>query len=121
MRLHILYMVGKLAPNSSHLNRGLVKYVSGKGYFRTVPSQNGDKIITFPPPPLIVERVSNLGNAARHVGNHLADAVERKKNNYRGSFPASYSFLPLSLCRLVVKLFRPLPTPSFLSRYVDLW
>ena len=40
---------------------------------------------------------SNLGNAARHVGNHLADAVERKKNKYQGSFPATYSFLPLAM------------------------
>ena len=39
---------------------------------------------------------SNLGNAARHVGKHLADAVERKKNEYRGSFPATYSLLPLA-------------------------
>ena len=34
---------------------------------------------------------SNLGNAARHVGKHLADEVERKKNKYRGSFPATYA------------------------------
>ena len=40
---------------------------------------------------------SNLGNAARHVGNHLADALERKKNKYRGSFPATYSLLPLAM------------------------
>ena len=40
---------------------------------------------------------SNLGNAARHVGKHLADAVERKKNKYRGSFPATYSLLPLAI------------------------
>ena len=40
---------------------------------------------------------SNLGNAARHVGKHLADAVERKKNKYRGSFPASCSLLPLAM------------------------
>ena len=40
---------------------------------------------------------SNLGNAARHVGKHLADAVEQKKNNYRGSFPATYSLLPLAM------------------------
>ena len=40
---------------------------------------------------------SNLGNAARHVGKHLADAVERKKNKYRGSFPATYSPLPLAM------------------------
>ena len=47
----IPYMVGKLAPNSSHLTRGLVKSVSGRGYFRAVPSQNGDKYVTSPPPP----------------------------------------------------------------------
>ena len=35
---------------------------------------------------------SNLGNAARHVGKHLADAVERKKNN-----PVTYSLLPLAM------------------------
>ena len=40
---------------------------------------------------------SNLGNAARHVGKKLADAVERKKNKYRGSFPATYSLLPLAM------------------------
>ena len=40
---------------------------------------------------------SNLGNAARDVGKHLADAVERKKNKYRGSFPATYSLLPLAM------------------------
>ena len=34
----IPYMVGKLAPISSHLTRGLVKYVPGRGYFRDVPS-----------------------------------------------------------------------------------
>ena len=39
----------------------------------------------------------NLGNAARHVGKHLADAVERKKNKYQGSFPATYSLLPLAM------------------------
>ena len=39
---------------------------------------------------------SNLGNAARHVGKHLADVVERKKNKYRGSLPATYS-LPLAM------------------------
>ena len=40
---------------------------------------------------------SNLGNAARHVEKHLADAVERKKNKYRGSLPAIYSLLPLAM------------------------
>ena len=40
---------------------------------------------------------SNLGNTARHVGKHLADAVERKKNKYQGLFPATYSLLPLAM------------------------
>ena len=46
---------------------------------------------------------SNLKNAARHTGKHLADAVERKKNKNRGSFllPTPSFF---SLCRRVVRL-----------------
>ena len=48
--LHDPYMVGKLAPNPTRSTRGLVKYVPGRGYFRAVPSQNGDKIVTSPPP-----------------------------------------------------------------------
>ena len=40
---------------------------------------------------------SNLGNAARQVGKQLADAIERKKNKYRGSFPATYFLLPLAI------------------------
>ena len=47
----IPYMVSKLAPNSSHLTWGLVKYVPGRSYFRAVPTQNGDKYVTSPPPP----------------------------------------------------------------------
>ena len=46
----IPYMVGKLALNPTHSTRGLVKYVSGRGYFRAVPSQNGDKFVISPPP-----------------------------------------------------------------------
>ena len=40
---------------------------------------------------------SNLESAAHHVGKHLADAVELKKNKYRGSFLATYSLLPLAM------------------------
>ena len=40
---------------------------------------------------------SNQGNAARHVGKHLADAVERKKNKDRGSLLVVYSLLPLAM------------------------
>ena len=46
----IPYMVGKLAPNSSHLIRGLVKYVPGRSYFCAVSSKNGDIFVTSPPP-----------------------------------------------------------------------
>ena len=60
----IHYMVGNLALNPTHsTRRGLVKYVPGKGYFRAVPSQNGDKFVTSPPPS-IVERVTVGANAA---------------------------------------------------------
>ena len=55
----IPYMVGKLAPNSSHLTRGLVKYVPGRGFFRAVSYQNGDKFVTSPPSP-IVELISPM-------------------------------------------------------------
>ena len=40
---------------------------------------------------------SNVENAVRHARKHLADAVERKKNKYRGSFPATYSLVPLAM------------------------
>ena len=45
------YMVRRLAPNLSHLTKGLVKYVAGRGYFLAVSSQNGDKYVAPPPPP----------------------------------------------------------------------
>ena len=57
MRLHDPLHGRRHAPNSSHLTRELVKYVSSRGYFRTVPSQNGNKNVTSPPPPPIAERV----------------------------------------------------------------
>ena len=66
----ILYMVGKLAPNSSHLTRGLVKYVPSRDYFRAVSSQNGKK---FPPQSLngSVQMTSSrvrLGQSFKTVG-----------------------------------------------------
>ena len=52
----IPYMVGKLTPNSTHSTGGLVKYVPAWDYFRAIPSQNEDKIVTSPAPS-IVEQV----------------------------------------------------------------
>ena len=40
---------------------------------------------------------SYLDNAARHAGHNFGDAVERKKNKYRGSFSANNSFLSLAM------------------------
>ena len=40
----IPYMVGKLAPNSTHFTRRLVKYVPGREFFRAVPFPNGNKL-----------------------------------------------------------------------------
>ena len=40
-------------PRIHHLTKGLVKYVPGRGYFRAVSSQNGDKLVTSPPPPIV--------------------------------------------------------------------
>ena len=62
---------------------------------------------------------SNLENAARHVGKHLADSVERKKNKYRGLIPAIYSLLSLAMStygevdsdvHALIKEFRHTPT-----------
>ena len=70
----IPYMVGKLAPNLSHLTRRLVKYVPGRGYFCAVPSQNGDKSVTPPPPPPIVELVRPSTRSATPT-NEVRDAL----------------------------------------------
>ena len=76
----ILYTVGKLAPNSPHFTRELIKYVPGRGYFRAVPSQNGDKFATSPTPPIVERLIFDLppgqmryirGKLADHVGDHV--------------------------------------------------
>ena len=56
----IPYLVSKLAPNLSHLTKGLVKYVPGRSYFRAVPSKNGDKYVTSPPPQSLNWSVSQV-------------------------------------------------------------
>ena len=53
----IPYMVGKLAPKPAHFTRRLMKYIPGKGYFRAVPSKNGEIFVTSPPHQ-IVERLT---------------------------------------------------------------
>ena len=66
-------MVGKLAPNSTHFTRGLVKYVPGRGYFRVVPSQNGDIFVTSPPPPQSLnEGPPDISNVVRSVARYCS-------------------------------------------------
>ena len=57
MRLHDPLHGRQACPEFIASDQELVKYVSGRGYFRAVPSQNGDKYVTSPPPPPIVELV----------------------------------------------------------------
>ena len=72
----IPYMVGKLAPISSHLTRVFVKYVSGRVYFRAVPSRNRDKYITSPPPPQS-SNLSSDANSAAVTENMSARRLKR--------------------------------------------
>ena len=65
----IPYMVGKLAPNSTHSTRGLVKHVPGRGYFRAVSSQNGDKLLHPRPPP------QSLNRSTAEIARILAEAL----------------------------------------------
>ena len=90
----ILHMVGKLAPDSTHFTRGLVKYVPGRGYFRAVPYQNGDKFATLPTPSF-VERLVDARKGC-------VDSVYRKKSNSFGS--GSYSPLIRSVEFLAIKI-----------------
>ena len=76
----IPYMVGKLAPNSSHLTRGLVKYVPGRGYFRAISSQNGDKFVTSPPP----QSLNGSGG-----GSHEENAIFPTVRSFAGASEAS--------------------------------
>ena len=64
----IIYMIGKLDLNSIHFTRRLVKYFPGRGYFRAVPYQNGDKFATSQTPPTVerlVESNKEAGGGAQ--------------------------------------------------------
>ena len=80
----IPYMFSKLGPNPTHSTRGLVKYVPGRGYFRAVPSQNGDKFVTSPTPS-IVERVLTSRSLEGPLRNRL-NAIMRQVPGLGPSF-----------------------------------
>ena len=69
----------------------------GGGTRRPPPSRRNNKafllVITIVTPCAC----SNLENEAHGAGGQPVDAVERKKTKYGGSFPATYSLLPLDV------------------------
>ena len=72
------YMVGKLAPNPTHFTRGLDPYVPGRGYFRAVPSQNGDKFVTSPPPQLLNGSFSENAEVKESVRDEKGSSTPEK-------------------------------------------
>ena len=84
----ISYMIGKLAPNSSHLTRGLVKSVPGRGCFRAVPSQHGDKYVTSLPTS-IVELVFTSMCLLLDVGFFTIAIASSLSTNMSRHIPAS--------------------------------
>ena len=74
----ILYRVGKLAPNPIHSTKGFDKYVPGRGYYRAVSSQNGDKFVTCPPPPQSL-------NGSRVVFKFCLDVSSLKSKGLMGN------------------------------------
>ena len=88
----IPYMVGKLAPNLNHSTKKLVKYVPGRGDFRAVSSQNGDKIVTSPLPP-IVERIATRTDILK-AGPMALITKSLIRRNKRGILPFLVQFLP---------------------------
>ena len=77
----IPYIVGKLAPNSSHLRRGLVKYVLGTGFFVPFPPKTGTNLLHLSAPQSLNESAAELGRnpVSKHqiqpdYGDEQADA-----------------------------------------------
>ena len=77
----IPYMVGKLAPNSSHLTSGLVEYIPGRGYFRAFPSQNGDKYVTSPPPSIVELVRTQINNRNIKQMSERVGRIQRRAGN----------------------------------------
>ena len=105
----IPYIAGKRAPNSTNSTRGLAKYVPGRIYFRTVPSQDGDKFVTSPPPPqslngsldcLQEEYPARLlpTPPPSYIDNLQSRLIRARK----GIFPASLKMIPKPQCSPMV-------------------
>ena len=57
--------------NSTHSTRELVRYVPGWGYFRPVPSQNGDKLVSSPLPPQSLDGLVGYQFQNNEIGSFL--------------------------------------------------
>ena len=85
------FMVGKLATISTHFTKGLVKYISGRGYFRAVYFQNGENFVTSPPPS-IFERLGphHYHPACGHKGSSHLSPVHALQYFYRDASSALF-------------------------------
>ena len=111
----IPYMVRKLAPNSSHLTRGLVKSVPGRDYFRAAPSQNGDKYVTSASPP-IVELVSPLtgGEQISRIGKFFNAKQKSGQDPH-----AFYHQFNSTVTTLEMAFDQPIPKMLVHARFLD--
>ena len=71
MRLHDPVHGRQACPEFIAFDQG-VDQVSGRGYFRTVPSQNGGKLVTSPPPP---QSLNGSGALVRRSGGRLPKRI----------------------------------------------
>ena len=53
MRLHDPLHGRQACPEFIAFEKGVGQICPGRGYFRAVPSQNGDKYVTSPPPTIV--------------------------------------------------------------------
>ena len=65
----IPYVVGKLAPNSSHLTRGLVKFVPVGTIFVPFPPKTGTNMLHPLPPPIVTTQDGTAKPISRRETN----------------------------------------------------
>ena len=105
----IPYMVGKIAPNSTHSTRVLIEYVPGRDYFRAVSSENGDKFVTSPPPPPIVELVPRVSDFDVHTIK--LTAIPRRPYKLRYETSQSRAF-PSKTAESLLRVHSKIESPS---------
>ena len=85
MRLHDPLHGRQACPEFIAFDQGVGRICSRRGYFRAFSSQNGDKYITSPPPPSIVECIHPaiyliLLTSIRRENNNIPGTAFLKKN-----------------------------------------